>query len=257
MRHFLRFLLFFSLLTATIPSFGSCTSEGIRIWPEENAILPNQQFMVEGYALDQVVARAICKKYPVYLVSAEESVELEVLEICEGEFRLTQALLQPKTLLKQGLTYHLEIKNRGNDDAFTRYDFKLRQNVPPEWTVAKEADRESPSWTTAPIEVERYYTMFGCGPSLGVSFAMACPSDQQFRVRAEVRPVGKSKWTAYYLPVENGAVKIGHGMCSGAFLLEDAAEFEVQFTLVDMAGNQSKVWETPIRFKAPTGEDEE
>ncbi|HEX2901258.1 MAG TPA: hypothetical protein VHS96_16195 [Bacteroidia bacterium] len=208
--------------------------------------------MVEGYYMDQVVARAICKKYPAYLVAGNERVELQVVKICEGEFRLTQALLQPKSTLKQGLAYHLVINNRRDTSAFKRYDFKLEQYVPLEWTVLGEADHEAPAWSTAPIEVDRHYTLFGCGPSLGVSFAIACQSDQQYRVRAEVRAVGKSKWTDYYLPVENGMVEIGRGMCAGAFLLRDAAEFEVQFSLVDMAGNQSKVWDSPIRFKAPT-----
>lgn len=257
MRHLLPFFLLFCLFTAAMQSFAMCLPYGINIWPGKTTILPNQQFMVEGYDMDQVVARSICKKYPAYLVAGNERVALQVVKICEGEFRLTQALLQPQSPLKQGLTYHLVIDNRRDTSAFKRYDFKLEQHVPLEWTVAGKPDYEVPTWTTAPIEMDRHYTLFGCGPSLGVGFAIACQSDQQYRVLSEVREVGKSKWTDYYLPVENGKVEIGRGMCAGAFLLRDAAEFEVQFTLVDMAGNQSKVWDSPIRFKAPTLLDQE
>jgi hypothetical protein len=257
MRHLLPVFLLFCLSSAAMPSFAICLPYGIGIWPGKTTILPNQQFMVQGYDMDQVVARAICKKYPAYLVAGNERVALQVVKICEGEFKLTQALLQPKSPLKQGLTYHLVIDNRRDTSAFKRYDFKLERHVPLEWTVAGEADHEAPSWTTAPIEVERHYTMYGCGPDMGVSFAIVCPATEELRVLSEVRAVGKSKWTDYYLPVEDGKVEIGRGMCAGAFLLRDAAEFDVQFTLVDMAGNQSKVWDSPIRFKAPTLLDQE
>ena len=51
--------------------------------------------------------------------------------------------------------------------------------------------------------------------------------------------VGSRKTTKYYLPIENGLVGIGHGMCSGPFRFRGKKPYEIRLARVDQAGNES------------------
>lgn len=57
--------------------------------------------------------------------------------------------------------------------------------------------------------------------------------------------------TIYYLTGNNGKIKIGHGMCSGAFLFHKGEQFEVSFQLIDQSGNSTLTTEK-ILFAMPT-----
>jgi hypothetical protein len=243
--------LFGFIIASASAGLAICNNEGIRIWPRSGSIVPNQQFIIEGYASDRKVARGICNEYPVCLVSGGESVELEVKEICEGEVSLTQVILRPKTLLKSGSTYQIVIENLPESSTFAQYGVHHQRKFEQEWTVSGPLDKNPPAWKLKPIESEKHYRPLGCGPSLGVHFKAECADAKNKRVKTEVRPLGKTKWTTYYLPIDDKEIVIGRDMCSGAFSLMEAKEYEVQFSLVDMAGNVSPSLGAPIRFNRP------
>ena len=50
---------------------------------------------------------------------------------------------------------------------------------------------------------------------------------------------------------KNGKIKIGHGMCSGAFKLELNEKYEVRFKAMDSSGNISDS-NVNINFTSPT-----
>lgn len=241
---------------AAVPDMPSCTSEGLWVWPGSTTIVPNQQFMVEGYAMDENVAQDICKTYKPYLKSDAEKVELEVVEVCIGQFRVSQAVLKPVRLLQVGDEYEFEIMGLEKGRRLTHYDYKTQQSLPYKWKVTGDADLVTPEWAAAPTESGKHYDMFGCGPSLGVQFKVPSNEIQNLRVKTDVRALGSKKWTSYYLVSDKGVIDIGHGMCSGEFTLDEGKTFEAKFTLVDPAGNATEWAEGPIRFDRPSEMDE-
>ena len=94
-------------------------------------------------------------------------------------------------------------------------------------------------------------TYFGCGPAISISFKIKGEDKSELFVRASVKNEKSGTTTDYILNIEDGEVSIGHGMCSGAFNLEEGGYYEVSFCLIDQSGNKTS-FTKPIRFTAPT-----
>ncbi len=223
----------------------------MRAWPLSPIILPNQQIAIFGFADQAPVSDVIGKRYPVYLVSATERVEMIVTEAHEGQFWTAQVLLRPKTMLVPGLTYRLVVENLSEGKNISRYDYKSNKNLPIKWMVSGAPDTTLPQWAADPTEIGKHYDMFGCGPELGVEFKIKTHESLSMLVKVELKGVGTANWRTYYLPVSDGKIDIGHGMCGGEFTLREAKEFDVKLTLVDGAGNSTSFAGAPIRFSRP------
>lgn len=230
----------------------SCSSRGINAWPTTETALPNQQFMVQGYAIDEIVAARMGKTYHAYLQSEGERVDLEVVSIHVGQKWLTQAILKPKSLLKEGVEYELTVDGLDEQQTIGRYDSKAGKYKPYRWKVVGKADDAAPKWFAPPKEHGKHYDMFGCGPALGVEFVVNADEMNDLRVLVQLRPQGGTEWTSYCIPVYKGLIDIGHGMCSGEFTLHEAKSFEAKFSLVDPAGNTTEWTESLIQFDRPS-----
>ena len=220
-------------------------------WPFGSEIVPNQQIVIFGFADHAPVTTTIGKRHPVYLLSETERVELIVMEAYDGQLMTAQVLLRPKTMLVPGHTYRLVVENLSEGKNISRYDYKTNEYVPIEWMVSGAPDTTLPQWAAEPIEIGKHYIMFGCGPALGVEFKIKTNESLPMMVKVELMGIGTDKWHTYYLPVSDGKIDIGHGMCGGEFTLREAKEFEVKFTLVDGAGNSSPYPGPAIRFTRP------
>ncbi|MFN8396319.1 MAG: hypothetical protein U0176_16965 [Bacteroidia bacterium] len=229
-----------------------CASSGITVWPGSGTtILPNQQFMVEGYSQDQEIAERMCSTYKAYLKSETETVSLELVEVCLGQFRLSQAVLKPTRPLREGVEYKLVVEGLRTGQSIEHYDYETGKYLPRTWTVSGAADELAPIWIGAPKELGKHYDMYGCGPGLGVEFGVSCTEMKDLRVKTQIRPIGGETWTSYYLVAPEGKIDIGHGMCSGEFTLHEGKTFEAKFSLVDPAGNVTPWSKGDIRFDRP------
>jgi hypothetical protein len=55
----------------------------------------------------------------------------------------------------------------------------------------------------------------------------------------------------YVLPVREGLVSIGHGMCSGPFEFKPGTRYSATFWAVDLAGNEPPAPGMPVEFEGP------
>jgi hypothetical protein len=53
------------------------------------------------------------------------------------------------------------------------------------------------------------------------------------------------------MPEDSITIKIGHGMCLGAFLFENGDDYEISFDLMDASGNTTNWTDDKIEFTKP------
>lgn len=229
----------------SISLFAKCGNSGIRVFPKSEEISTNSQFMIEGFAMSQQIIRNLNKENSIYLESNSHIVKLKVVEIREGEFRLTQAILKLDENLKQGEEYALKIdglKNKVSMYKYNQYGKKVS------WRVNDSIDKKKPFWKSYPKLIEKTYERFGCGPAIYATFGLEIEDKSETLVKTEVMDLETNKTTIYYLQSKEGKLDVGHGMCSGAFGYKNNGKYKVRFNLLDASGNSLEKWTGWINF---------
>lgn len=221
-----------------------CSFASISVWPARATISTNSIFVIEGYGASQALIRQLNKKNRIYLISGPEIVEIAVVRILEGQFRLTQALLKPRRELTPGKSYQLKIDSL---EGFDKSAYKVST-----WTVKAQADKQIPAWLCEPVFTGKSYTEYGCGPALFAHFCGTAANDSSTLIYAKVFNKTNNTTRDYYLKPYKKSINIGHGMCSGAFTFEENSQYEVQFGLMDASGHESTQLTNSIAFTSPT-----
>jgi hypothetical protein len=246
----------FLLIAANVISvslWAKCASSGLYFFPSGPYISSNPVIVIDGYATDQQTIRDLSGKHAAWLISGKEKIKLIVQETLEGQYGLTQAVLKPEHPLKKGMNYKLHIDGIPKKKAeamLRRYQDDKWTTV--SWTVSRgEKKFAKPEWASTPVKSGEEYTMFGCGPAVYVNFDVSVRSEGQYLVKTIVADKASGKETAYYLPVENGKIRIGHGMCSGAFNFAANSTYSVYFQVMNEKGDVSLISGRPMSFEAP------
>lgn len=239
-----------SFLCAT-SAHAMCGSSRLTVFPSGQAIGRHPIFVLEGYANSQKVITGLNNQYAIYLQSGKIKVRLMVKDVYVGDFRLTQALLYPESVLTVGLEYTLHIDSLPDSEHVHR----LKRYVDSvSYTVVPETDTQSPRLFSQPEVITKMLSYFGCGPATHVVFSNPAIDESEIIVKTTVRNVHSGKKTTYLVVPDSSKIFVGHGMCSGAFYFDSTDEYEVEFTFMDAAGN-STPWSTErIRFTKPTKE---
>ncbi len=248
------------LFTVLISGIASAKCGYFGIWPTSKKMELNRNGLVilEFYAESQNLIPDLNKKYPIYLQSGKTKVTLVVVEILKGDFRTIQVVFKPTSELLANENYELHIddlpKSRYEQEPgyyndkmkWERYTFKATDYL----------DYELPVLICPPVETKKSYIAFGCGPERLVYFKVSGQDKSELFVRASVKNKTTGRTTDYILPVEDGLVSLGHGMCSGPFYFDDTDNYEVTFILFDQSGNKGSMAQ-PIAFSKPTTADDE
>jgi hypothetical protein len=230
---------------------AKCGSSGIECLNKAGTLSKNAVIILEFYSSSQELVPGLSKKYPVYLQSSQRTIPLMLKEVYKGEMQLTQVVLKMSTEPLAGEKFTLHIGNLPKSlGEFSTYDEKAKRLAPLVFITNDISDREIPLWKTAPAEVKKTYESFGCGPARFVHFSMGGNADEILFARATVTNKTTGKQTIYLLEIEENIVKVGHGMCAGAFHFDGGDQFEVQFQLVDQSGNYSNT-APAINFTSP------
>lgn len=247
---------FFIILINFISVIASakCANNGIYILSTSPALNKNGLIILEFYASSQSLIPDLNKKYAIYLQSGKNKIKLLVTEILKGEFQLTQVVLKPNSELLENETYTLFIDNlpkfEKNPGRYNEQAHKLENLT----FKISAIDIDAPILENSITESKKTIEHFGCGPEEWVYFNIAGQDKSELFVRASVKNKSTGKTTDYILPIKNGQVKIGHGMCSGAFYFDPDDEYEVTFLLFDQSGNINKPAKT-ISFDSPTNQN--
>ncbi|MBL0911467.1 MAG: hypothetical protein IBJ09_03765 [Bacteroidia bacterium] len=241
-----------SVFFLALSAQARCSSRGLYTYPSEGELSANSLFLLEGYALSREVVRGLNAKFPVYLLSDKgEKVKLIVKEYNEGQFYLSQALLQPEKGLNMGETYTFCIDSLPPYEALGRYNASTGKNEKLRYTISKTADLEKPVLRSGPVFWKDEYAMFGCGPLSYVHFRMDVEDRSLLLVKATVQDMQSGKTSTFYLLSGGRELSLGHGMCSGSFAFEQGKEYEVQFAYMDASGNRLETPSGKIRFRGP------
>lgn len=229
-----------------------CLKNGIYCLSKSSTLNKNGLIILEFYASSQLLITGLNSKYPIYLKCSKGKIMLTIVETLKGEFNLTQIILKPATILSASETYMLQIDNLPKYEAAPKWYNNLTKNREAyTFKVNTIIDIEPPIIKEIATEYKKTLVYYGCGPSSWVYFNLAGYDVSELFVRATVKNKSTGKITTYMLLLENGVVKIGRGMCAGAFGLGNSVKFEVIFQLYDQSGNKSSAT-APILFSKPT-----
>ena len=242
--------LFIPFVIFWLNAFADCAGNGILVWPETNTINACQVFVIEGYFMDQQIIRDLNKKHPVYLRSGDQVIKLKLLELCEGEFRLTQAVLIPERELTIGGTYQLIVDSLPDGTRIGRWNTMNHQYTPLNWTVGSERDTIAPEWINTPVLLNKEIQHYGCGPAKYVNFSCLIKDNSFCFIKTTIRDFTTGVITSYYLKPDSTILKLGHGMCSGAFKRDINSNQEVEFEIIDASGNRRPWSGKPFQFRS-------
>lgn len=234
-----------SLLAVLLPrlALADCSDWSVSVWPPLGRPLPaNGQLIIEGYGELQEQVSRITERSPRLVADEDEDeVPLELIAVYRGEKRLTQAVLQPERPLKPGMRYTLRLKKPASTKVpVLRAEISSKgDTLAMAWTAAP-ADLTPPRWHEAPRATGQKVVQFGCGPASHVDVSAAVEDESaQVQVLAEVRRAEGGEPVRFRLTPSHQQVRLGHGMCSGAFELQEDVRYSVRLVAVDMAGNES------------------
>ncbi len=249
---------FLVLICFTVaPFFANAKCGGSGIGLQTKTIIPqNGIIIIEFYGGSQYIASGLNKRHPIYLQSGDSKVTLTVVEVLGGDFQLTQAILRPSTLLSFEKMYTVFIDDINN---------KL---FPP-----RLLNEKTKSWSSGPItvtsnlstntafnytitETKKTYVRYGCGPASWVYYNISGIDSSISFVRTTVKSLRTNNLSTYVVPIENGQIKLGHGMCSGPFLFNNAGNYEATFTLLNQSFEQKGQSQTLV-FSQPNKQTEE
>lgn len=243
------------LLALLLPRIvlARCGPESLSVWPPPGQPLPaNGQIVLEGYGRLQEPVIQIAQSAP-RLVAGKDDVPLRVIAVYRGEKSLTQAILQPERPLQPGQRYTLRLTKRKSADApaLPAKVWLKDKYTPMAWTVTS-ADTTPPRWREEPRKVGEHSAVLGCGPEAFVNVSARVDDEgSQVQVLAEVRKAAGGEPVRFRLTPTNEQVAVGHGMCSGAFLLENGIRYTVRLIAVDMAGNESPAPGDALAIEGP------
>lgn len=214
-------------------------------YPAANRTLPvNGRVVFDGRAQAAELAASMKDRAP-KLVSGDERVPLDVAEILAGDFTATQAVLVPKRALTAGRTYALAWTGREADHASAK-----AANGTLRWTAVGTPDTIAPVWSASPASSGGDRHELGCGPVANAKIVVLATDDRTAPLfRVDVTSAGRGA-VSFFTEAQEGAVLVGHGMCSGPVRLVTGTAYDVRVTAVDLAGNASAP--SPVlRFAAP------
>ncbi|MCA9538481.1 MAG: hypothetical protein KC620_06305 [Myxococcales bacterium] len=228
-------LALFAALLAPSLAQGRCMSGNLTVWPPPETALPTSPLiLIEGFGDQQPQVAALAADGSAELVAPGHRVALVVDAVNVGAFRVTQAVVHAAEPLKPSKRYVLKLRGaKGRAVATTYYGDKGREKIG--WKTAS-AEPAPLQMSDALRIIGPSYVALGCGPS--VNFQVAVPATSGAPIAVEVALTeADASAHRYVVPIEEGVLRIGHGMCGGPFEVTGAdKKWQAKLTLRDAAG---------------------
>lgn len=251
--HLSRIVFFLFLGMFQIQGFGKCGSFSLRAYPSMEVIPLNSTFILEGFDRGQGIIDSLNIKYPIYLVSGDQRIALEVEGGNVGMYFLSQAILRPVSALEPNTTYVLRIDNLSAEDQGPIFKYRDHYTMigDAKWTTSSLTDLEAPQFLTAPSYLESIYKERSCGIDQYGVFRMKVTDREETLVKVERRQMIRRDTLihSYVLTLpESDELHIGRTMCSGEFTFKKRHTYQVRFCLLDFSGNSTGQWSDWIDF---------
>ena len=235
------------LLAAPSPARADCTAGAVWAWPAPNQPLdPAGRIVLDAYGTDRAWVLDVGRLAP-RLVGAGQTIPLRVVESHVGSFEVGQVVLAAEQPLRPGGTYRLVLDGRPTPEVWTGV-----KHAPLEWNVAPSRSSAPPRFRSAPRLDRTSFTPFGCGPAIYAHFTVDVDAPDRVFFRARVEPLAGGPTIEYLVPAANGVLDVGHGMCSGPFVLTAGAQYRITLSAIDIAGRETPAPGGPHVVTGPT-----
>jgi hypothetical protein len=236
------------LLSAKV--YADCAGSGLNLFPFGKTIKQNSIFILTAGSGSEDVIHGLNKNYKIYLKSGEKKIRLFVIEICIGQYFLSQAVLKPATEPEAGKQYTVFIDGPFGDinakPASLNETIELRT-----YNVIAEKDADRPQLSSKPKETGKTLHFYGCGPDIHVDFSNPAQDQSEIVVRTTVKNLATRKETTFYLVPSGNRIEVGHNMCEGGFDYDGSNHYEVEFSFMDASGNFTWWKGERIKFTRP------
>lgn len=233
-------------------AYGKCAMSGMQFYPDQNEISLNSLFIIEGYAISQKTVESF-KDRKVFLESDDgDEVELELLEIRQGQMQLMQAIFRPTSKLKPNTVYRPKYENQSEGESIEmkRWNSEKNESEPVQW---KTSSREKKSKLNPNLALEfekNELKHYGCGPASYAIFDIKNANESEVWYKTEVAEIETNTSTTFYLFERFGQVSVGHGMCAGGFTFQESHKYKVRFTPMNSDGESLETTDW-IPFDSP------
>lgn len=243
----LAWLLALPLLALPAAASADCAAGSVGVWPSPDRPLDARgRLVLDAYGADRAWVRDIARHRP-RLEGAGAAIPLEVVQTYEGAFETTQVVLRARRPLRPGRRYRFVMSGRPNP----RIRGAGGPRVPMVWTTAA-GDPDAPRWTSAPRLADTSFTAFGCGPAIYAHVAVAVTDASAVLYRVTVRPASGGPARSHLVPARDGRVDVGHGMCSGPFVLDAGVRYLIELAAIDAAGHETPAPGGPLEAVGPS-----
>jgi hypothetical protein len=250
-------LLTFGVKTA----IADCAMSAMYFFPENKEISLSSKFIIQGYAHSEKTINSF-KNRKVYLESENgELIELNLEEFYTGQMLLTQAIFCPTSELSPNTKYFLKYSDQTKNEEREMIQYNREQKVREKvyWKTTKKKKLETLN-SNLKVEFERTEVVhYGCGPSANAIFKIINKSKSEIWYKTEVVNLMTNTMKVFYIKEWNGKLKVGHGMCAGAFTYKNKGKYKVRFTPMNTDGKSLETtgwttFESPfMRNKKPFG----
>jgi hypothetical protein len=217
-----------------------CGIDGIWCSPQEKEITDNSLIIISGYWASQESIESINAPHKIFLVSVNDTVQLNTEELNISAFRLSQIVLKPERKLIIGNEYH--IYTEALSKRITKWDRKTRKEIPTSWIVNRVSDTITPTWEKVPKRIESLFMQYGCGPEILNYYAFKTKKQSSHIVIKTQVIQQKTNIIKTFIiePVNNDTIYIGQEMCAGEFTYDVKTRYRIRFQILDLSGNKSK-----------------
>ncbi|MEZ4471983.1 MAG: hypothetical protein R3F60_14550 [bacterium] len=200
-----------ALLALPALAHARCASGGLGLWPTPGATLPPQGYLLlEGFGSERERVARLADGQAWLVNRRGQAVALKVAAVHSGFLNVSQAALLPAEPLTKG-TWRLELGPAGKHRPPTFYLPDGRG--PASYEVSGVADEAVIRWTGAPTAEPGDWAELGCGPAIQTPVKVPVEG-AALAIVTLVRTEGGGRW---WFPVEDGAIRLGHGMCTGPY----------------------------------------
>jgi hypothetical protein len=234
-------------------AIGKCGSGFVSVFPATDVPLPtNGRIVLESDPYFELEGGA-SPWPPMELRREAERIPLKVLT-AHGGVGVVQVVLAPDRELRPLTRYELHFAHAG--DPPESYPGGKADRWTMSWTTASGPDHIAPLWKSAPKLGRDVNRLLPCGPEISVEVQVAFAHAEPVQILAELRPIarspiGSSRPSSYLLRLDRGLVRIGRGMCGGAFQLVAGSRYSLKLSAVDAAGNSSRAPGRAIEIVGP------
>ncbi len=234
-----------------ISANSKCIPDGLRFWPNEYVLAENSIIVVKGILRSAKIIDGLGRDYKIYLQSKNSKIELEVVHLYQG-YACKQAVLKPSSDLMPQTEYELVIDNLGDDeDLLQRTHPKTGRKSKVCYFIAQGKDLIPPKWLVKPRYLYGISREMGCGPMTEVYFSYAATDDSPFLVKTTMTSKTTGVAATFLISPEKVRLTVGHGMCSGSFSFNFGSLYEIEFSLIDASGTETKHATEAIAFSRP------